>query len=48
MKVKLNKKPLKQLSKNKAALPADATPQVAGGTYLTFWNTSCDTCPIIV
>ncbi|KZN52940.1 hypothetical protein [Pseudoalteromonas luteoviolacea] len=49
MKVKLNKKPLKQLSQNKAALPAEATPQVAGGTsYNTFWGTSCTTCPILV
>ncbi|MDK1287748.1 hypothetical protein [Pseudoalteromonas umbrosa] len=50
MKVKLNKKPLKQLSQNKAALPAEATPQVAGGTYqrTSIEGTSCNTCPIIV
>ncbi|ESP94561.1 MULTISPECIES: hypothetical protein [Pseudoalteromonas] len=32
MKVKLNKKPLKKLSKNKTALPVEATPQIAGGS----------------
>ena len=50
MKVKLNKKPLKQLSKNKVAFPAEATPQVAGGSYKnqTIVGASCDTCPIII
>ncbi|KZN52941.1 hypothetical protein [Pseudoalteromonas luteoviolacea] len=48
MKVKLNKKPLKQLSQNKAALPAEATPLVAGGTSESYRGNSCETCPIIV
>ncbi|MDK1287750.1 hypothetical protein [Pseudoalteromonas umbrosa] len=48
MKVKLNKKPLKQLSKNKTELPAEATPQVAGGTSESHFGNSCETCPIIV
>ena len=32
MKLKLNKKNLKNLSKDNQILPADMTPQVAGGT----------------
>ncbi|WDE02747.1 MULTISPECIES: hypothetical protein [Thalassomonas] len=31
MKLKLNKKKLKNLSKDKKSLPAEMTPQVAGG-----------------
>ncbi|SFD19964.1 hypothetical protein [Pseudoalteromonas denitrificans] len=33
MKLKLNKKKLKNLSKDNNALPADMTPQVGGGRY---------------
>ncbi|KAF7787404.1 hypothetical protein PRUB_a4777 [Pseudoalteromonas rubra] len=35
MKLKLNKKPIKALSKNPAFLPAEMTPEVAGGTGIT-------------
>ncbi|SFD57486.1 hypothetical protein [Pseudoalteromonas denitrificans] len=33
MKLKLNKKKLKNLSKDHQALPSDMTPQVGGGIY---------------
>ncbi|SFC92012.1 hypothetical protein [Pseudoalteromonas denitrificans] len=35
MKLKLNKKKLKNLSKDQKSLPADMTPQVAGGGPIT-------------
>ncbi|WDE04321.1 hypothetical protein SG34_023725 [Thalassomonas viridans] len=33
MKLKLNKKKLKNLSQDKKSLPAEATPQVGGGIF---------------
>jgi len=39
MKLQLNKKKLKNLSKDNKALPADMTPQVAGGTV---WSHDCN------
>lgn len=41
MKLKLNKKKLKNLTKDTKALPVDMTPQVAGG-YTTYRTWSRD------
>jgi hypothetical protein len=43
MELKLNKKKLKNLSNDNAALPAEMTPQVAGGTgpFVEITGTKC-------
>ncbi|SFD66670.1 hypothetical protein [Pseudoalteromonas denitrificans] len=43
MKLKLNKKKIKNLSKDKNALPADMTNKIAGGWVITRRCTA--TCP---
>jgi hypothetical protein len=40
MKLQLNKKKLKNLSKDAAVLPADMTPAVGGGVVRTEWCNS--------
>jgi len=39
MKLKLNKKKIKNLSKDRKSLPAEMTPQIAGGGHITEWLT---------
>ncbi|WDE02162.1 MULTISPECIES: hypothetical protein [Thalassomonas] len=45
MKLQLNKKKLKNLSKDKNALPAAMTPQIAGGRDTRFSADDYATCP---
>ncbi|WDD99847.1 hypothetical protein [Thalassomonas actiniarum] len=54
MKLKLNKKKLKNLSQNNQAIPADMTPQIAGAgagrgdDYSNFCNTiNAQTCQCV-
>ncbi len=44
MKLKLNKKKLKNLSKDNNALPADMTPKIAGGNYTGYTCNASNTC----
>ncbi|SFC30873.1 hypothetical protein [Pseudoalteromonas denitrificans] len=41
MKLKLNKKKLKNLSKDNKSLPADMTPMIAGGNGACFGSDRC-------
>ena len=45
MKLTLNKKKLKNLSKDKSALPTTMTPQIAGGARTRFSANDYATCP---
>ena len=43
MELKLNKKKLKNLSNDNAVLPAEMTPQIAGGTFKVPVSVKCGT-----
>ncbi|WP_160317377.1 hypothetical protein [Pseudoalteromonas sp. R3] len=45
MLLKLKKKPMKALSNDKAGVPANMTPQVAGGVEQTYYCWSDHRCP---
>ena len=45
MKLKLNKKKLKNLSKDNLVIPAEMTPQIAGGRIGGFSEADYKTCP---